>query len=237
MPTAADVARAVHRDGIKGLLIASPANPTGTMISPQRLAELADVCREHGVRLISDEIYHGLTYARPAQTALTHSDQAIVINSFSKYFSMTGWRIGWMVVPEALVRGIERLAQNLYISPSSIAQAAALGAFDAGDELEANRRAYAANRALLLEALPKAGFANFAPPDGAFYLYCDVSDQTGDAAGLAKMLLEEVGVAVTPGVDFDAECGHRFLRFSYAGTTADMAEAARRLEAWAALRS
>jgi aspartate/methionine/tyrosine aminotransferase len=236
MPTADDVVRAVRQDGIKGLLVASPANPTGTMISPERMDELAAVCRAHGVRLISDEIYHGLTYERPAETALRHGDDVIVINSFSKYFSMTGWRVGWMVVPEPLVRVIERLAQNLYISPPAIAQAAALGAFDAEAELEANRRAYAANRALLLEALPKAGFTSFAPADGAFYLYCDVSGMTSDAAALAKILLDEARVAVTPGTDFDAERGHRFLRFSYAGTTADMAEAARRLQDWAARR-
>jgi aspartate/methionine/tyrosine aminotransferase len=207
------------------------------MLSPERMGDLTRACRAHGVRLISDEIYHGLTYERPAQTALAHSDDAIVVNSFSKYFSMTGWRIGWMVMPEALVRGVERLAQNLYISPPSIAQAAALGAFDGRDELEANRRAYAANRALLLEELPKAGFTAFAPADGAFYLYCDVSALTDDAAGLAKVLLEQAGVAVTPGIDFDAERGNHFLRFSYAGTTADMAEAARRLRDWAARRS
>jgi len=236
MPTSDDVVRAVHRDGIKGLLVASPANPTGTMISPERMDELAAVCRAHGVRLISDEIYHGLTYERPAETALRHGDDVIVINSFSKYFSMTGWRVGWMVVPEPLVRSVERLAQNLYISPPAIAQAAALGAFDAEAELEANRRAYAANRALLLQALPKAGFTMFAPADGAFYLYCDVSGMTSDAAALAKILLEEARVAVTPGTDFDAERGHKFLRFSYAGTTADMAEAARHLQDWAARR-
>jgi aspartate/methionine/tyrosine aminotransferase len=236
MPTAEDVARAAHRDGIKGLLIASPANPTGSMISPQRLQELTATCRAHGVRLISDEIYHGLSYGHAAATALAHGEDAVVINSFSKYFSMTGWRIGWMVVPPDLMRPIERLAQNLYISPPAIAQAAALGAFDAGDELEANRLAYAANRQLLLDELPKAGFSNFAPPDGAFYLYCDVSDITEDAAAFAGTLLAEAGVAVTPGIDFDAERGNRFLRFSYARTNADMAEAARRLIVWAQRR-
>ncbi len=236
MPTPEDVVRAVHRDAIKGLLIASPANPTGTRISAERLAALAAVSRAHGVRLISDEIYHGLTYERPAATALAFGEEAIVINSFSKYFSMTGWRIGWMVVPRELGRAVERLAQNLYISPSAIAQAAALGAFAGCDELEANRLAYSANRALLLDELPKAGFSAFAPPDGAFYLYCDVGHMTDDAAGLARTLLDEAGVAVTPGIDFDAERGNSFLRFSYAGTTADMAEAARRLKEWAGRR-
>jgi aspartate/methionine/tyrosine aminotransferase len=229
MPTAEDVARAARRDGIKGLLIASPANPTGSMISPERLQELTAACRAHGVRLISDEIYHGLSYGHTATTALAHGDDAVVINSFSKYFSMTGWRIGWMVVPHDLMRPIERLAQNLYISPPAIAQAAALGAFDAGEELEANRTAYAANRALLLEELPKAGFSNFAPPDGAFYLYCDVSDITEDAAALAGTLLAEAGVAVTPGIDFDAERGNRFLRFSYAGRREDIEMALERM--------
>lgn len=232
-----DVLRAIRRDGIKGLLIASPANPTGTMISPERLRALTDVCQQHGVRFISDEIYHGLTYTRPADTALAFSDDAIVINSFSKYFSMTGWRMGWMVVPQQLIRSVERLTQNLYISPPSIAQVAALGAFDARDELEANRDVYAANRELLLAELPKAGFTRFAPADGAFYLYCNVGEFLGgtgaqDAATLARTLLDEAGVALTPGNDFDAERGGQFLRFSYAGTTADMAEAARRLQLW-----
>ncbi len=236
MPTAEDVVRATERDGAKGLLVASPANPTGTMLTPERLAELIAACRMQGVRFISDEIYHGLTYERAAQTALQHSDEAIVVNSFSKYFSMTGWRIGWMVVPPALVRVIERLAQNLYISAPAIAQVAALGAFDGMDELEANRRVYAENRALLLAELPKAGFSAFAPADGAFYLYCDVSHMTNDAPAFAKAMLEEAGVAATPGVDFDGERGQRFMRFCYAGATADMAEAARRLKAWSAAR-
>jgi aspartate/methionine/tyrosine aminotransferase len=236
MPTAEDVVRAADRDGVQGLLIASPANPTGTVITPERLQELVHVCHQKDVRLISDEIYHGLTYVSGVETALSHSDTAIVVNSFSKYFSMTGWRIGWMVVPEALVRPIERLAQNLYISAPAIAQAAALGAFEGLDELESNRRVYASNRALLLEELPKAGFAAFAPADGAFYLYCDVSGMTNDAPAFAKAMLEEAGVAATPGVDFDAERGHRYLRFCYAGTAADMAEGARRLKAWAQSR-
>ncbi|CAN1724334.1 Valine--pyruvate aminotransferase [Hyphomicrobium sp. 1Nfss2.1] len=235
MPTPDDIARAA-KEGVRGLLIASPANPTGTMISAERLAGIARACRENNVALISDEIYHGLTYARPADTALAHSKDAIVINSFSKYFSMTGWRIGWMVVPQILVASVERLAQNLYISPPAIAQVAALGAFSAGEELEANRHVYAANRELLLNELPKAGFESFAPADGAFYLYSDVSHMTDDAAMLCRRILDEAGVAVTPGVDFDQEHGNRFLRFSYAGTTADMAEAARRLQQWAQQR-
>jgi len=236
MPTAGAVAQAATRDRAKGLLIASPANPTGTMITHVRLEELVDVCRQHGMWLISDEIYHGLTYARSAETALALSDEAIVVNSFSKFFSMTGWRIGWMVVPERLVRVIERLAQNLYISAPAIAQAAALGAFDGIDELQANRSVYATNRALLMEELPKAGFSAFAPADGAFYLYCDVSAMTNDAAAFTKAMLQETGVAATPGLDFDAAHGRRYVRFCYAGTEADMAEAARRLQAWSQAR-
>jgi aspartate/methionine/tyrosine aminotransferase len=235
-PTADGVARAAANDGIKGLLLASPANPTGTLVTPERFTELVTACREHGLWLVSDEIYHGLTYGRAAQSALQLSDDAIVINSFSKFFSMTGWRIGWMVVPERLLGAIERLAQNLYISAPAIAQAAALGAFDGLDELDANRAVYEANRALLLEELPKAGFTSFAPADGAFYLYCDVSEMTNDAVSFAKAMLEEAGVATTPGVDFDAKRGHRFLRFCYAGTRQDMAEAARRIAEWAPTR-
>jgi len=236
MPTADDVVRAAERERIKGLLIASPANPTGTMITKERLGELVRTCAERGLQLISDEIYHGLTYERGAETALAHGADVIVVNSFSKFFSMTGWRIGWMVVPERLVRTIERLAQNLYISAPAISQAAALGAFEGLDELEANRRVYAENRALLLEELPQAGFSAFAPADGAFYLYCDVSAMTNDALVFTKAMLEEAGVAATPGIDFDAERGQRFVRFCYAGTHADMAEAARRLKDWARAR-
>jgi aspartate/methionine/tyrosine aminotransferase len=236
MPTGDCISAGAKGADIKGLLIASPANPTGTMITGERFGELAAVCAREGVRLISDEIYHGLSYGRPAETALKHSDEAIVINSFSKYFSMTGWRIGWMVVPDALVRTVERLAQNLYISAPAIAQVAALGAFDGLEELEANRRVYEANREMLLEELPKAGFTQFAPADGAFYLYCDVSDMTNDALAFAKAMLEEAGVAATPGVDFDAEHGNRYLRFCYAGKAADMAEAALRLKQWSRTR-
>lgn len=232
MPTADDLARAVRRDDIKGLLIASPANPTGTMLEEGRLAELVSVCQREGIWLLSDEIYHGLTYTRVAKTALAHSDNVIVINSFSKYFSMTGWRVGWIIVPDALVRVLERLAQNLYISPPAVAQAAALGAFDGMDELEANRRVYAQNRKLLLDELPKAGFRSFAPADGAFYMYCDVSSITDDSHALACAILKETGVATTPGVDFDAERGIHFIRFSYAGKTEDIIEATQRLKRW-----
>ena len=235
MPTAAQIDEAARRDGIAGLVIASPANPTGTMLEPGRLAEIADVCKRNKVWFVSDEIYHGLTYGMAEQTALAHSGEAVVINSFSKYFSMTGWRVGWLVVPDALVRPIERLAQNLYISPPTVAQVAAIGAFDGIDELEANKRVYAENRALLLDALPKAGLDRILPADGAFYLYVDVGAFTSDSVAFTKEMLNDVGVAATPGVDFDAERGRRYVRFCYAGTTADMADAARRLAGWSRL--
>jgi aspartate/methionine/tyrosine aminotransferase len=232
MPTAADVDDAVRRHGVRGLVLASPANPTGTMLEPLRLAELAAACRRNNIWLVSDEIYHGLAYGMREETALAHSSEAVVVNSFSKYFSMTGWRIGWLIVPTALVRPIERLAQNLYISPPAVAQVAALGAFEGLDELEANKRAYAENRALLLQELPKAGLQHIVPADGAFYLYVDVGDFTVDSHAFTREMLADIGVAATPGIDFDAERGSRNVRFCYAGTTADMAEAARRLQGW-----
>ena len=237
MPDAASIAAAAHAAGLDGLLIASPANPTGTMLEPASLSEITAVCRSKGIAFISDEIYHGLTYERPATTALQFWDDAIVINSFSKYFSMTGWRVGWMIVPPHLVRTIEKLAQNLFIAPPSIAQHAALGAFDSFDELEANRRVYADNRELLLNELPRAGFTNIVPADGAFYLYADVSSMTNDSPALARRILDEAGVAITPGVDFDEARGARFVRLSYAGATPAMHEAAQRLQTWASLKA
>jgi aspartate/methionine/tyrosine aminotransferase len=206
------------------------------MLGPGRLAELAAACEAAGLWLVSDEIYHGLTYTRPAETALAHSAEAVVINSFSKYYSMTGWRIGWLVVPPRLVRPIERLAQNLYISPPTVAQVAALGAFEAGDELEANKRVYAENRELLLSELPKAGLTRILPADGAFYLYVDISEFGGDSVAFTRAMLADIGVAATPGVDFDAARGSSYLRLCYAGSTADMALAARRLKGWGRLR-
>jgi aspartate/methionine/tyrosine aminotransferase len=216
----------------RALLFASPANPTGTSLPGEALAGLCAYCDAQGITIISDEIYHGLTYAAPAQTARAFSRNAVVINSFSKYYSMTGWRVGWMVVPPSLVRPIERLAQNLYISPTAISQVGALAAFDAVDELEANKAVYAANRALLLEELPKAGLSALAPADGAFYLYADVGHLTDDSHEFVGRMLREAGVAATPGIDFDPMRGRRFVRFSYAGPTAEMAEAARRLRHW-----
>jgi len=217
---------------LDGALVASPANPTGTMLPPAELRAIADSCERRGLRLILDEIYHGITYGGPAETILRFTDRAIVINSFSKYSSMTGWRLGWMVLPADLVRPVERLAQNLFISPPAIAQAAAVAAFDAYDELDANVRRYAANRDLLLAGLPKAGFDRLAPCDGAFYIYADVSRLTNDSGEFCRHMLKDTGVAATPGFDFDRAEGRRFVRFSFAGATDQMAEACRRLEIW-----
>lgn len=237
MPTEEMISQAAQALPLHGLLLASPANPTGTMLSPERLREILGLCDRLGLWFISDEIYHGLVYEAREATALAFSDRAIVINSFSKYYSMTGWRVGWMVVPEALVRPVERLAQNLYIAPPAVSQIAALGAFDAEEELETNRATYATNRALLLAELPALGFSKLAPADGAFYLYADVSEWSPDSRQLSLQLLEEAGVATTPGVDFDERRGARFLRFSYAGATPDIEEAVRRLRAWQGART
>jgi aspartate/methionine/tyrosine aminotransferase len=235
MPTAAQIKEAALSQNIAGLIVASPGNPTGTMLQPGRLGEIANACRDAKLWLVSDEIYHGLSYATREETALAYSDDAIIVNSFSKYFSMTGWRIGWLVVPDVLVRPMERLAQNLYISPPAVAQVAALGAFEGIEELEANKRTYSENRALLLEELPKAGLGAILPADGAFYLYVDVSEHTRDSVTFAKEMLAEIGVAATPGVDFDFERGARYVRFCYSGTTAHMREAAHRLKGWGRL--
>ena len=184
-----------------GLILASPSNPAGTMISPKEMEALVVYCHQNGVRLISDEIYHGITYGAPGVTALSHTQDAIIINSFSKYFSMTGWRLGWMIVPDDLHRTIECLAQNLFISPPTIAQQAGLAAFDCRDELEANIRQYARSRELLLDKLPQAGFTRLAPAEGAFFIYADVSEFTDDSREFCRRMLAETGVAATPGVD------------------------------------
>ena len=217
---------------VNGLIVASPSNPAGTMIPEDEFAELADYCERRDIRLVSDEIYHGITYSGKAATAAAFSDQAIVINSFSKYFSMTGWRLGWMVVPEELLRSVESLAQNLFISQPTLSQRAAIAAFDCHEELQANIDRYAANRALLLEELPKAGFQSLAPADGAFYIYADVSQMTNDSQDFCRQMLDETGVAATSGVDFDPLRGNAFVRFSFSGSTEDMAEAAKRLQNW-----
>ncbi len=215
-----------------GLILTSPSNPAGTMVSPETLAELADYCRAKGIRLISDEIYHGITYGSMRAATAATAPEAFVINSFSKYFSMTGWRIGWMVVPEDMRRPIECLTQNLYISTPALSQLAALAAFDAHDELRSNVAAYARNRQLLLDKLPLAGFERLAPADGAFYIYADVSQLTDDSPSFCARMLQEADVAATPGVDFDPERGRRFVRFSFAGTHDEMASAADRLINW-----
>jgi aspartate/methionine/tyrosine aminotransferase len=217
---------------VDGLVIASPANPTGTMLAPDELAAIARYCRQARIRLISDEIYHGITYGMPAATALSSDHDAIIVNSFSKYFSMTGWRLGWMVVPKDMLRTVECLAQNLFISPPALSQHAAIAAFDCREELDASVARYAENRALLLEALPKAGFERFAPADGAFYLYADIAHLTNDSRDFCRRMLNEIGVACTPGVDFDPLRGHATLRLSFAGAPETMTEAARRLRSW-----
>jgi len=219
---------------LDGLILASPSNPTGTMLGRAELSDLADYCAARGVRLISDEIYHGITYEALAVSALELTDDAIVINSFSKYYSMTGWRLGWMVLPEDLLRPVECLAQSLFISPPTLSQIAAEAAFDCRAELDGYVAAYARNRALLLRELPKAGFDRLAPADGAFYLYADVSRLTNDSQDFCRRMLAETGVAITPGIDFDPERGHRFVRFSFAGLEAEMGQAAARLAAWLA---
>ncbi|MDX5357749.1 MAG: aminotransferase class I/II-fold pyridoxal phosphate-dependent enzyme [Rhodobacterales bacterium] len=224
-------------EGLAGLIVASPGNPSGTMLGKAELAALADHCAGRNIALISDEIYHGLHYETPAVSALNVTDDVCVINSFSKYFSMTGWRVGWMVVPEDQVRRIERLAQNMFICPPHASQIAALAALDCIDELEENRAVYAANRALMLERLPQAGFSRIAPPDGAFYIYADVSDLTDDSRKLAADILKDAGVAVTPGLDFDPDRGHQTLRFSYARATADIEEGLERLARFMAGRA
>ncbi|MCW5730696.1 MAG: pyridoxal phosphate-dependent aminotransferase [Alphaproteobacteria bacterium] len=227
-----DASQLRRAGAMDGILVATPANPTGTMLDLARLQGLVDVAEERNIALIVDEIYHGITYGGRAQSVLALTDKAIVINSFSKYFSMTGWRLGWMVLPEALIRPVECLAQNLFISPPSLSQWAAIAAFDAHDELEANVARYAANRALLLEELPGAGFDRLAPVDGAFYIYADVSRLTNDSVAFSRRMLKEIGVAATPGLDFDRAEGRHFMRFSFAGSTQEMREAARRLRDW-----
>jgi aspartate/methionine/tyrosine aminotransferase len=224
------------RGDLAGIIVASPGNPSGTMLDKPALAALIGHAAARGIAFVSDEIYHGLHYGARATSALEISDNVYVINSFSKYFSMTGWRVGWMVVPPDHVRLVERLAQNLFICPPHASQIVALAALDCTDELEANRAVYAENRRLMLEGLPRAGFTRIAPPDGAFYIYANVGDLTDDSRVLAADILAQVGVAVTPGLDFDPRRGARTLRFSYAGATADIVEGLVRLQAFRASR-
>ncbi len=231
-PVAADFAG----QDLRGLLVASPANPSGTMLDRPALSALTDACAANDMSFISDEIYHGIEYDKKAVTALEVTDDCYVINSFSKYFSMTGWRVGWMVVPEDQVRVVERIAQNMFICAPHASQIAALAAMDCDDELQANLAVYRRNRDLMIDGLKDAGFTDIAPPDGAFYVYADVSRFTDDSRAFAAEILDKAGVAVTPGLDFDPARGHKTLRFSYARSTADMEEGIARLKAFMAAR-
>jgi aspartate/methionine/tyrosine aminotransferase len=224
---------AAHRKApLKGVLVASPANPTGTMMTAEALRDLIAAAHSEGIRFISDEIYHGLDYAFPAETAARVSDDCVIINSFSKYFCMTGWRVGWVVAPEPLVRPLDRLQGNLAVCVPTLSQIAAEAAFDGRAEMEAVKHGYEDNRRILLDGLPKAGFDKFLPVDGAFYLYADVSRFSDDSFEFAKRMLAQTHVAATPGVDFDPLKGRHFIRFCYAGATADMHEAIERLANW-----
>jgi len=217
---------------LAGLIVASPANPTGTMIAPAELARLAEYCRDRGIRLVSDEIYHGITYEGAAQTARAFGREAIVVNSFSKYYSMTGWRLGWMLVPPDLARSVECLAQNFYISPPALSQLAGVAAFGCRAELDGHVARYRANRDRLLATLRQAGLTRFAPAEGAFYLYADISAFSRDSGEFSRRLLAETAVAVTPGRDFDPIHGDDWVRLSFAGSSEDIEEAARRLAEW-----
>ena len=223
----------VHRKTpLAGLVVASPANPTGTMMDAKSLGALIAAAEGEGIRVISDEIYHGLDYAFAAETAARLSPSAVVINSFSKYFCMTGWRIGWMVVPESLTRTIERLQGNLAISVPMLAQVAAEAAFEGREEMETIKHGYEENRRILVEGLPKAGLDRFFPVDGAFYLYADISRFSDDSLYFARRMLEQAGVAATPGIDFDPRDGRHFMRFCYAGSATEMHEAVERIGGW-----
>lgn len=230
--TAEGIMQAHRKKPLQGVLVASPANPTGTMLDGAHLNSLVQACEDAEIKFISDEIYHGLDYAFPAETALKLSSDAMVVNSFSKYFCMTGWRVGWIVAPEPLVRPIERLQQNLAISVPTLSQVAAEAAFDGRAEMEAVKRGYEVNRKILIDGLPKAGLDKFLPADGAFYLYADVSRFTKDSFAFAKQMLEETHVAATPGIDFDPVRGKDFIRFCYAGSSAEMLEAVERIQRW-----
>ncbi len=219
---------------LNGVLLASPANPTGTVTGKAGLKALADYCHDNDIAFISDEIYHGLTFAGEETTALAVTDEAIIINSFSKYYCMTGWRIGWMILPEALVRAFERIAQSLYISPPELSQIAAEAALGCEAELDVYKASYGANRDLLLKHLPEIGFTIASPMDGAFYAYADVSRFTNDSMDFARKMLAQINVAATPGLDFDPLEGHRTMRFSYAGAEADMVDAMDRIARWLA---
>ncbi len=224
--------------GIDGLIIASPGNPTGSMLSPAELNALATYCQTKKIRLISDEIYHGITYQKnvPAASAIQFSQEAIVVNSFSKYYSMPGWRLGWMVAPDYLVEPLINLAHNLYLSPPAPSQYAGLAALDCREELDQNVIHYAHNRDILLRELPQAGFDQFMAPDGAFYFYCHVDHMGSDSMKFCIEALHECGVLMSPGIDYDPTHGHKFVRMSYAGSTEDIEEAMDRLKKWVQMK-
>ena len=215
---------------LNGLLVASPSNPTGTMLTRRELGALIEATERSEAAFISDEIYHGIEYETKAVSALEITNNCYVINSFSKYFSMTGWRVGWMVVPENHIRQVERLAQNMFICAPHASQVVALAAMECREELTAYQAVYQKNRRLMIEGLPKAGFDRIAPPDGAFYIYADISHLTSDSLSFAREILQEAGVAVTPGLDFDTQRGAGSLRFSYAGSSEDIQEGLHRLK-------
>lgn len=219
---------------LDGLIIASPSNPTGTVLDDESLRTISSYCASHHIQLIADEIYHGITYDRPAPTVLAHDSRSVVINSFSKYFSMTGWRLGWMVLPDHLSTAVERLQQNLYICAPHISQVAGLAAFECREELDALVVRYREHRDLLIEGLAAAGITGLARPDGAFYLYADVSHLTDDSVALCDLWLEQLGLATTPGLDFDLRRGSHFVRFSYAGRREHVVKAGDLLAGWKA---
>ena len=220
----------IKSNNLNGILVASPANPTGSMLDKNSLENLINTAKENNVSFISDEIYHGIEYESKPTSALEITNNCYVINSFSKYFSMTGWRIGWMVVPEDHIRQVERLSQNLFVCPPHASQVTALAALDSNDELQANVDVYKKNREILLEELPKAGLKKFSPPDGAFYIYVDISEYSNDSLSFCKKVLEEANVAITPGVDFDQKRGNSTIRFSYARSTEDIIEGMKRIK-------
>lgn len=215
-----------------GLIIASPANPTGTVIPSEELAAIAEVCARKNIVMISDEIYHGLTYGPAAESMLQHVPEALVVNSFSKWFSMAGWRLGWLVVPPALIEPARARIANMFLTPPVLAQHAGLVAFDCGEELEGHHANYARNRELLLAALPRLGLAHIAPPDGAFYIWADIAHMTNDSFAFCRQLLQDTGVATAPGIDFDPVEGHHFIRFSFAVSTREIEDAIERMVVW-----
>ena len=217
---------------IRDRILASPANPTGTIIPPAELARIAALCRERGIRIISDEIYHGLSFGEPAHSMLEYAADAVIVNSFSKYYSMAGWRLGWIVVPPQLIETARARMGNLFLTPPVLAQRAGLAAFDCTDELDGHVASYRRNRQLLLDALPALGLARIAPPDGAFYIYADISHLTNDSLDFCQRLLRDTGVATAPGIDFDPVDGHRFIRFSFAVSTDRVEDAIARMVPW-----